>query len=465
MSVNSAFSGGQRDRGGFTEGPVRHHVASLAGVMIVGFLAMTMASLIEVFYIGIVSKEALAAITFMFPIAMSLNAMTRGIGIGASSLIARNMGEGNHDQVAVITSHGFFLVVLFTVSLSIIGQFHADSLLNLLGARGEVLRLATEYAHIWLLGFPLMGLAMVSNGLIRSFGNVRTAGYIMTTGPAIQICLGPFLIFGLLGLPRLELVGVAWTFVIASFVQTMIAAHWYLLTEKLNRLALGRFLTTAGSILHVGIPSAATNLIQPLSAGVVTWMLSGYGIAVVAGFGVASRIESVVGMVVIGISTATVPVVGQNWGGRKLDRVTEAMNTCYVAGMVWGLLAAAMMWVLAPWFVSVINDDASLVDAAVMYLYIVPFSLGFMGLINVATNAFNALRKPMPALVISLARLFVVYIPLAFLGGHWFGYIGIFAATALANVIVGIVAVWWTRIVMAREWELLNNRATEVTRS
>jgi putative MATE family efflux protein len=443
-------------RGGFTEGPVRDHVVSLAGVMIVGFLAMTVASLIEVFYIGTVSKEALAAITFMFPIAMSLNAMTRGIGIGASSLIARNMGEGNHDQVAVVASHGYLLVVLFTVALSVTGQFHADALLYLLGARGEVLHLATEYAHIWLWGFPMMGLAMVSNGLIRSFGNVRTAGYIMTTGPLIQICLGPFLIFGLLGLPRLELVGVAWTFVVASLVQTLIAAHWYLVTEKLNRLALDRFLSTAGNILHVGVPSAATNLIQPLSAGVVTWMLSGYGIAVVAGFGVASRIESVVAMVVIGISTAIVPVVGQNWGARKLARVKEAMTTCYVAGMVWGLFAAVIMWLLAPFFVSVINDDTSLVDAAVLYLYIVPFSIGFMGLINVATNAFNALRKPMPALMISLARLFAVYIPLAFLGGHWFGYAGIFAATALANVIVGIAAVFWTRSVMAREWELLN---------
>ncbi|MDA1300249.1 MAG: MATE family efflux transporter [Proteobacteria bacterium] len=161
-------------------------------------------------------------------------------------------------------------------------------------------------------------------------------------------------------------------------------------------------------------------------------------------------------MVVIGISTAIVPVVGQNWGARKLARVKEAMTTCYVAGMVWGLFAAVIMWLLAPFFVSVINDDTSLVDAAVLYLYIVPFSIGFMGLINVATNAFNALRKPMPALMISLARLFVVYIPLAFLGGHWFGYAGIFAATALANVIVGIAAVFWTRSVMAREWELLN---------
>ena len=87
----------------------------------------------------------------------------------------------------------------------------ASSLFSLLGADGHVLALVTDYTHIWLLGFPCMGLAMVSNGLIRSFGNVTYPGYIMTVGPAIQVLLGPFLIFGLMGMPKLGLNGAAWT--------------------------------------------------------------------------------------------------------------------------------------------------------------------------------------------------------------------------------------------------------------
>jgi putative MATE family efflux protein len=436
---------------GFTEGPVKVHVARLAGVMIYGFMAMTLGQLVEVFYLGTIGKEELAALAFSFPIVMSMNAMTRGIGVGASTLIARSMGEGNREEAALVTTHCYLLILAFTVILGVLGAKVASSLYTLLGAEGHVLKLVTGYTHIWLLGFPWMGFAMVSNGLIRAFGNVAYPGYIMTVGPVVQVLLGPFLIFGLMGLPRLGLDGAAWTFVVSAISQCMVAVYWYLYKERLLRLTLNRIVKSFGAILHVGIPAAATNLIQPLSTSLVTWLLAGYGISVVAGFGVASRIESVVAMVVIGISTSIVPLVGQNWGARKFDRVNEALRTCYQAVLVWGVLAAIIMWTCAPLFVSLINDDPEVVETAVLFLYIIPIGIGFMGMITVSTHAFNALRKPVPALVLSVARLIIVYVPLAMFASAMFGYIGVFGATTVTNVIVGIVALVWNRKVLANE--------------
>jgi len=444
----------------YTEGAIRDHVAKLSSVMILGFLAMTVGQLIEIFYIGKVGKAELAAVTIMFPISMSLNALTRGIGIGAATLIAQSMGAGDREQTAMTVTHCYILVLIFTIAVSLVGQFGASYLFILLGASDQVLVLATHYAKIWLIGFPMMGLAMVSNGLIRSFGNPTFPGFIMTIAPVVQVIVGPFLIFGWAGLPMLGLEGAAWAFVLGAIAQLILAAYWYFLRERLFRLSNGRFLASfnksAVGILQVGIPAAASNMIQPLSMGVVTWLLAGFGTTVVAAFGVASRIESVVGMVVIGISTSVVPLVGQNWGARKFERVHEALNTCYAACLIWGLLAATIMWFGAGYFVNFVNDDPGLVDVAVTFLHIIPFSIGFMGLIVVSTHAFNALRRPMPALFLSVARLLIVYIPLALLGSHFFGYIGVFAATAITNVLVGIVAVVWNRRTLSREQELLS---------
>ena len=444
----------------YTEGAIRDHVAKLSSVMILGFLAMTVGQLIEIFYIGKVGKAELAAVTFMFPISMSLNALTRGIGIGAATLIAQSMGAGDREQTAMTVTHCYILVLIFTIAVSLVGQFGASYLFILLGASDQVLVLATHYAKIWLIGFPMMGLAMVSNGLIRSFGNPTFPGFIMTIAPVVQVIVGPFLIFGWAGLPMLGLEGAAWAFVLGAIAQVLLAAYWYFLRERLFRLSNGRFLASfnksAVGILQVGIPAAASNMIQPLSMGVVTWLLAGFGTTVVAAFGVASRIESVVGMVVIGISTSVVPLVGQNWGARKFERVHEALNTCYAACLIWGLLAATIMWFGAGYFVNFVNDDPGLVDVAVTFLHIIPFSIGFMGLIVVSTHAFNALRRPMPALFLSVARLLIVYIPLALLGSHFFGYIGVFAATAITNVLVGIVAVVWNRRTLSREQQLLS---------
>lgn len=434
----------------YTEGSIRRHVMHLSGVMIVGFLAMTVGSLIEIVYVGMVGKLELAAITFMFPISMSLNALTRGIGIGASTLVAQAMGEGDREKTALTVTHCYLLVLGFTVSLAVLGQFGAGYLFDLLGAEGRVLELAETYAHIWLIGFPMMGIAMVSNGLIRAFGNATYPGFIMTTAPVIQVIVGPFLIFGWLGLPALGLAGAAWAFVAGAVAQVALAGYWYL-REKLFNPALPAFFDSSKQILHVGIPAAATNLIQPLSMGVVTWLLAGFGTTVIAGFGVASRIESVVSMVVIGISTSVVPLVGQNWGARKFERAYESLNICYAACLIWGLIAASIMWLGAETFVAAINDDPNLLETAVTFLHIIPLSIGFMGLINVATHGFNALRKPLPALSLSLARLLVVYIPMALVASHYYGYLGVFVSTAVTNVVVGIVAVFWNRRTLRRE--------------
>ncbi len=423
--------------------------------MIFGFLAMTFGGLIEVFYLGSVGRDELAAITFSFPVSMSLNALSRGIGIGASSLIAQAMGERDREKAALITSHCYVLVIVFTLSLSFIGQWLAPFVFSALGATGEVLNLAVTYMRIWLVGFPMMGFAMVSNGMIRAFGNAIYPGYIMTTGPAVQVFLGPLLIFGLLGFPALGLEGAAWTFVIGASCQLLVAAYWFLFGEKLFRPTTRSLSRSAASILHVGIPAAATNLIQPMSAAVVTWLLAGFGVSVVAGFGVASRIEAVVGMVVIGIAASVVPLVGQNWGARLFERVRVALRTCYTACLLWGLIAAIIMWFGAEYFVSVINNDPSLTETAVLFLHIVPFSIGFMGLITVATHSFNALRKPGPALTLSVARLLVVYIPMAMISSYYFGYIAVFVSTAVTNILVGIAAVVWNNRVLKQERRLL----------
>ncbi|MBV1878291.1 MAG: MATE family efflux transporter [Pseudomonadales bacterium] len=437
--------------GGYTQGSVNRHIFKLSSVMIFAFLAMTLGGLIEVFYLGMVGKDELAAITFTFPVAMSLNALARGIGMGAASLIAQAMGKKLREQAALLINHCYLLVIIFTIFLAFVAQWFGPLIFSSLGASGRVLELTIDYMQVWLIGFPMMGLAMTSNGMIRAFGNALFPGYIMTLGPAIQVLLGPFLIFGWFGLPAMGIVGAAWAFVVASICQILLASLWFIWQEKLLRPTLNSFTQSSYNILHVGIPAAATNMIQPLSAAVVTWLIAGYCNTVVAGFGVASRIEAVVAMVVIGIAASVVPLVGQNWGAGQYQRVFETLRSCYIACLIWGFMAAGLMWIGADFFIQLINDDPKLRESGIAFLYIVPFSIGFMGLMNVSTHTFNALRKPAPALFLSIARLLVVYIPLAMLASHFYGYIGVFVATAATNVLMGVVAVLWSTIIIRRQ--------------
>jgi len=434
---------------GFTQGRMAGHVLRLSGFMVLGFLAMTLAQLVEAIYLGLVGTEELAAVAFTFPVVMALNAATRGIGIGTGAVLARVIGQGDHEQAARLNTHGLLLTLVFTIVCALLIHWQAHALFSLLGAQNRILDLAVAYLLIWCLGFPAFGLTMVGSGLMRSIGDPAYSGYVMTLGSLVQVLVAPPLIFGWWGLPASGIEGAAWSFVIARTISLLMTAWWFLKRARMIRWNLTGLTASARAILHVGIPAGATNLIQPLSTGIVTWLLAGFGAKVVAGFGVAARIDAVATMVVIGISASTAPLVGQNWGARLYDRVDQALRLCYQYCLIWGVAAAVILWSGAAFFVGLITDDAEVAHAATLYLYIVPASIGFMGVLNVANASFNALSKPMPPLVLSLLRTLAVYIPLAILAAKMFGYVGVFAVTALVNVLFGVAGWLWNRQAIA----------------
>ena len=430
----------------------------LSAYMIVGFLTMTIAQLIEAIYLGIVGTAELAAIAFTFPLVMSLNAAVRGIGIGASSVIARVIGAGDRARGAVLTTHCLILVAAFAALCVGIGVPGARWFFQLLGAQGRVLELADDYIAVWLVGFTFFATSMVGTNLLRSAGNAAMPGIVMTVGSLVQVLIGPFLIFGWAGLPPLGIEGAAWSFVIARSMSFALCMYWIIVKERMLVAHLRGWLDSARQILHVGLPATASNLVAPLSTGIVTRLLSDFGHGVIAGFAVASRIEAVIAMVVIAVSTSVGPFVGQNWGAQMFDRVRTALRLCHGFCLGWGVASFLAMAVLARWLVGMINDELEVVETATNYLLIIPISLGFMGVMGVASACFNALGKPTPPLVLSLLRLVVVLIPLALIGRALAGYSGVFVATAIANIVVGILALVWNNHTVRVESDAIRNR-------
>jgi Na+-driven multidrug efflux pump len=189
----------------------------------------------------------------------------------------------------------------------------------------------------------------------------------------------------------------------------------------------------------------ASNMIQPLSMGIITRLLASHGSVVVAGFGVASRIESIAVIVIISQSMSIAPFIGQNWGAKRFERVTSGMNLANGLAIVWGIIAYAALFFLARPIISLISEDQGVVDAAVTYLRILPLSIGFMGVLMNSASCFNALGLPLPPLVLTFLQMIVIQIPLALLGNYLFGYAGIFVATAFTISLLGIISWFWLR--------------------
>ncbi|MBT3426410.1 MAG: MATE family efflux transporter [Gammaproteobacteria bacterium] len=429
--------------GNFTEGAVHSHLIKLTGYMLLGFISIMTASLMETVYIGQVGTKQLAAISFTFPLVMIMQAVAMGLSVGASSVVARIMGVGDTAKAKLLNTHCIVLVLSLTALLGVLVYFNLERFFTLLGAEGEVLDLTLGYMRVWLLGMPFFTITLVGMTLMRAMGDAVTPGYLMTIGSSLHIVIAPFFIFGLMGVPEMGLKGAAVSFIIARTVSFLSYAYVMIIRDNLLTFEMRGFFSSCRDISHVGLPAVASNLIAPVSMSVITRLLAEHGAVVVAGFGIASRIESMIQMIIFALSISLAPFVGQNWGAGYFERVKLALRLANWFAMAWGVFAYIVLVLSARTLVSLINNDPEVIEAAVYYLLIVPLGMGFMGVMANANSGFNALGKPLPPLLISILQMIVIYIPLALIGDYLLGYVGIFIASAITVSVLGAFSWQW----------------------
>jgi putative MATE family efflux protein len=412
--------------------------------MAMGTLTMNVAQLAEAVYLGMLGTEALAAMGFAFPLTITLFAFAGGIGSGASSVIARAMGAGEHHQAALLVTHAQILAITVGLVLAFLGYGYAQNIVAALGAKDLVLQLTVEYLQVYMIGVPFFLLSIVGSTLLRATGSAASPGVVMTVGSVIQIAFGPLLIFGWLGFPELGIAGAAWAYVISRFSSVLLYAVLLIKVGLLNWNLQG--ITKSWiAIMHVGGPAIASGLVMPISMLVITRLLANHGHEVVAAYNVASRVETIAHMILWSCSSSAEPFIGQNWGARQYDRVRRALFLCHSFCLAWGVFTFAFMIAFGTFLVSLIDDNAQVVATAEMFFLCVPLSIGFMGMMQVANSSFNARGLPKPALVISVLRGVIIGIPLAVAGDMLWGYTGIFIATALTNIVLGLFAWQWNK--------------------
>ena len=443
-AVDAAAGSGARAGQDLTVGSEYQHLLRLTGFMLLGFVAVMSANLIETLYIGNVGTQELAALGFTFPVVMGLQGMMMGLGIGASSVVARSIGSGEWRRAKALITHSFVLVLAFVALITLFMALFLQDIFSLLGAKGEILDMSVAYMRVWLLGVPFFAIAMVGSTLMRAAGDAVKPGYLMVVGAVLQVALGPVFIFGLFGFSQMGLAGAAIAFVAARTVSFLMYVY-YVYKDDLLIFDLNNFWQSSRDIMHVGLPAILSNIIGPVSMSVITRLLAGHGAVVVAGFSVASRIETMFAMVMWALSMSVAPFVGQNWGAKYFKRVTRSLRIGNLFALAWGVFSYLVLIVLGPFVISLVNSDQEVIDAATVYLMIVPLGMGLMGVMSNCMSSFNALGQPGPPFIMSVCQMIFLSIPFAILGDYLFGYRGIFAGGVLSILIIALISYVWLK--------------------
>ena len=430
-----------------TQGSVKKHLIRMAIPMIWGILSIIAMNLVDTYFVGQLGTAQLAAMGFIFPVVMFRNSLAFGIGVGASSVIARALGAKDTEKVKSYTTQALILAFSISMLFAILGYYTIDPLFLMLGADPELLPYIHDYMGIWYFGCFLVVVPMVGNSAIRALGNTKFPSYVMMFIAVLNLILDPILIFGLFGFPRMELQGAALATVISYSLSFFLSL--YILRHKLHIINLEscftRVVESWKAILHVGIPSLGSNLIGPLSITLTTWLVAKYGAEAVAGYGVASRIEAIYLTLLYAFSSVTGPLVGQNWGAGRPDRVGRVILQGSRISLMWGVFSAVTLWIMARPLIGFFDDNAAVIESAYLYLVIIPITYSMLGVVMICGSMANGIGKPKASLLITFSRLIVIYLPLAFALSAYLGLKGLYLATALSNILVGVGAFIWSR--------------------
>jgi putative MATE family efflux protein len=431
-----------------TEGPVGKHLVAMTAPVLLGIITMMGQALVDAWFLGRVGDRALAAYAFSFPILMIVTSVAIGLGAGTSSVVARAIGSDSERRARRLTTDALLLSFLVTAGISLIGVLTINPLFRLLGAPEDMLPLIRGFMMILYAGVPFVVVGMVGMASMRATGDTRLPSKLMIMGSLLNVALDPLFIFGLGPVPAFGLNGAAIAALLARgtiFIGALLLLRYRLDMVSFSRPDSAEMWQSWRDVLHVGIPAAGTNVIVPVGAAVVTAMIARYGPDAVAGFGVASRIESMMLVIYYALSAIIGPFVGQNLSAGKHDRILRSLWLCTAFCIGSGLAIAALLALSSGFLPTLFSSSPAVIDVASLYLLIAPISYGAYGMVMVMNASFNGLGHPMPAVWISLGRIVALYLPLAGVGMLVLQATGIFVAYAVANILSGVLAYAWAK--------------------
>ena len=419
----------------FTEGSIFRHISVMTATATTGLIAIFFVDLIDLYFLSLLGEaELAAAVGYAGSILFFTTSVCIGLAIAMAALVARAVGAGEDERARRYVVHVSVVAVAVTLPFATLVWITLPTLLAWLGAEGRTLDLALAYLRIIVPSMPILALAMGLGGALRAVGAARLAMASTLIGGLVNAVLDPILIFGL----DLGIEGAALASVAARIGVFAVGAYGVIHKEKI----MGRFKPSAlprdiARIFEVAGPAVLTNLATPFGNAYVVGSIAAFGDDSVAGFSIIGRIIPVAFGVVFALSGAVGPVIGQNFGAGKVERIRRALIDSMLLGVGVVLLASALLFLFQDQIAAAFNasDGASALIA--FFSTYVAILFAFLCAQFIANAAFNNLGRPLWSTAANWGRVTIGTIPLVWLGANWLGPEGVLLGQALGGVIFG----------------------------
>ena len=433
-----------------TSGPVGPLVRRLAIPASVGFFFHTMYNVVDTYFAGLWSTDALAALSLSFPVFFTIIAMGTGFSTGTTALVGQALGRGDRRGASLIAAQGIVFAGVVSLALMVVGFITAPTLFRVLGANDLYLQICLDYIHVILAGTGFIMLVQMANAILNALGDTRTFRNFLIVAALLNAGLDPWFMFGGLGVPALGVRGIALATILVQVLGVAYMGWRTWRTGMLRREAGARWRPQPAiyrEIAGQAIPASLNMMTIALGIFVITYFLGRFGQAAVAAYGVATRIEQIALMPTVGLNIATLTLAAQNGGAGRLDRVRDTVRSALGHGAVVMAVATLGIFFFARPLMEIFTDDAAVVSIGARYLRIAAWVEFAYVILFVNTSALQGLKRPAFAIWIGayrqLAAPFLVFILVTEvwnlgLAGIWWG---VFAITWSAAIIAMLYAV------------------------
>jgi putative MATE family efflux protein len=414
--------------------------------MLVTMVFQTLYFLVDLYWVGRLGKEAVAAVAIAGNLMFVVLALTQMLGVGTTALVSHAAGRKDRPAALHLFNQAQVLSVLAGILYLVVGMSLRGLYTRTLAADETTARLSYEYLTWFIPAMALQFTLVAMSAGLRGTGNFKPGMIVQTTTVIINIVLAPVLMFGWLGLPPMGVAGAAIASLVAVAVGVVWLTRYFVKPDAFLTFAASEWKPEAATwkrLLAIGLPAGAEFGLMAVYLLIVYVISRPFGAAAQAGFGIGLRIVQALFMPVVALGFAVAPVAGQNFGARKGARVRQTFRDgALLASGV--MIASAIACHIAPTaMIRVFSSDPEVIAVGEEYLRITSWNFLASGVIFVASSTFQALGNTLPALATSFLRLLLVAVPAVLLASmpgfelRWIWYLSV------ASIMVQMAASLW----------------------
>ena len=374
----------------------------------VGSLFQTFYNLVDTWFAGKISAEAIGAIAKSFPIYFTIIAVGVGIGAATNAMIGNSIGEKKERVASLYIAQSLIFAVVVSILVTLFGLNASNFLLGVMGSNAEGIVLTRKYLDIIFYGTFIVLIQISLNGTLNAQGDTKSYRNVLIFSFFLNIFLNPLFIWGYGFIPGFGIAGLAIATVISQLIGTIYLAY------KVNNCKIRAYLKIECFIPKFHFLKSLTNQAVPvmfsmlfIGVGIfnILYFIGKFGDLATAGYGAALRIEQVFLLPVIGLNTAVLSIGGQNFGAKAYDRIRELYTKALFFGVSFMVVAGIIIFLGAEFFVSLFTDNQEAIKHGAIYLKVAAFIGPIYPSFFITTAVFQAIKKPLYSLYLSILRL------------------------------------------------------------